>query len=459
MTSSSGVRSFRALASCNSNHITRAALASVALIAATLLPSLSCAQSSLTLDEAQRIAVQRSRQLTAQEASVTAAREMAAAAGQLPDPTLRFGLDSLPVTSSPGVQAFSTTQDSFTMLRVGVIQEFTRTEKRKLRTERGERDAERGLAEKTLTLTNIKRDTALAWFDRFYLERMRAAITAQAAEPELEIQGAEAAYRAGRGSQADIFAARASRAMLDDRLSELDRRSLNAQAMLARWIGDAASAPLTGQPSIETVPLRAHALEADLADHPMVAVLKQQVALAQTEVQLAKASKQADWSVEVSYGARGPAYSNLLSVGVSVPVQWDQKNRQDREVSAKMAMVEQAKALEEDALRSHVAEVRTMLNEWDSGRERLKRYQGDLLPLAKSRTEASLAAYRGGKSELSAVLAARRNEIDVRLQALQLEMDTARAWSQLAFLVPDHDAHAASVPPSSAVGPNRGEAK
>jgi outer membrane protein TolC len=248
--------------------------------------------------------------------------------------------------------------------------------------------------------------------------------------------------------------------MVDDRLSELDRRSLNAQAMLARWIGDAASTPFTGQPSIETVPLRAHALEADLADHPMIAMLRQQVALcAKPRSSWPKQVNKPIWSVEVSYGARGPAYSNLLSVGVSVPLQWDQKNRQDREVSAKIAMAEQAKALEADALRSHVAEVRTMLNEWDSGRERLKRYQGELLPLAKSRTEASLAAYRGGKGELSAVLAARGNEIDVRLQTLQLEMDTARAWSQLAFLVPDHDAHAASVPALSAVGPNRGEAK
>src|SRR4051812_26491901 len=96
------VRSIRALASPNSNHITRTALASVALIAAMLLASVSSAQTALTLEEAQHIAVQRSRQLTAQEASVTAAREMAVAAGQLPDPTLRFGLDSLPVTSSPG---------------------------------------------------------------------------------------------------------------------------------------------------------------------------------------------------------------------------------------------------------------------------------------------------------------------------------------------------------------------
>jgi hypothetical protein len=40
------------------------------------------------------------------------------------------------------------------------------------------------------------------------------------------------------------------------------------------------------------------------------------------------------------------------------------------------------------------------------------------------------------------LLLARRNEIDVSLQALQLEMDTARLWAQLHFLVPqDHATH------------------
>lgn len=424
-----------------SRGMARTGFTTLAFIAAVALPQIGYGQTALSLAEAQRIAVERSRQLVAQDASITAAREIAAAAGQLPDPTLKFGLDSLPVTSAPGVQAFNTTQDSFTTRRIGVMQEFTRGEKRKLRTERGERDAQRAVAEKTLMLTNIQRDTALAWLDRFYLERMRAVVATQARETELEIEGAEGSYRAGRGSQADVFAARASRAMLDDRLSELGRRILNARAMLARWVGDAANAPLTGAPAINSVALQARTLESELEDHPLIATLKRQVDLAETDVQLAKANKQADWTVEVAYGARGPAYSNLFSVGVSVPLQWDQKNRQDREVAAKVAMAEQAKALEEDALRAHVAEVRTMLNEWENGRERLKRYERELVPLAQSRTQATLAAYRGGKADLSSVLAARRAEIDVRIQSIQLEMDRARVWGQLNFLIPNGGSH------------------
>lgn len=433
----SRVRRFRTPSLCPSREVAWVGFITFALISAVALPQIGYAQTTLTLADAQRIAVERSRQLVAQDASITAAREMAVAAGQLPDPTLKLGLDSLPVTSAPGVQAFNTIQDSFTTRRIGVMQEFTRGEKRKLRTERGERDAERAVAEKTLTLTNIQRDTALAWLDRFYLERMRAVVATQAQQADLEVEGAEGAYRAGRGSQADIFAARSSRAALDDRLSELNRRILNARAMLARWIGDAANASLAGEPAIESVPLRAHMLESDIEDHPVIAILKRQVEVAEADAQLAKANKQSDWSVELAYGARGPAYANLFSVGVSIPLQWDQKNRQDREVAAKVAMAEQAKAQEEDALRAHVAEVRTMLNEWENGRERLGRYERVLVPLAGSRTQAALAAYRGGKGDLSSVLVARRNEIDVRVQAVQLEMDTARIWGQLSFLIPN----------------------
>ena len=45
-----------------------------------------------------------------------------------------------------------------------------------------------------------------------HIERLRAAVAAQADETKLEIEAADGAYRAGRGSQADVFAARAARA-------------------------------------------------------------------------------------------------------------------------------------------------------------------------------------------------------------------------------------------------------
>src|SRR5258706_9358549 len=52
------------------------------------------AQPSLSLDEALRLAQERSRQLPAQDAATAAAREMAVAAGQWPDPTLTAGINN-----------------------------------------------------------------------------------------------------------------------------------------------------------------------------------------------------------------------------------------------------------------------------------------------------------------------------------------------------------------------------
>ena len=79
-----------------------------------------------------------------------------------------------------------------------------------------------------------------------------------------------------------------------------------------------------------------------------------------------------------------------------------------------------------------------MINEWQNNRERLDRFTKELVPLANERTSAMITAYRGAKSTLADVLTARRNEIDVRLQALQLESDIARLWAQLNFLFPEY---------------------
>jgi len=392
------------------------------------------AEPALTLPEAQRLAAARSRQLVAQDSAALASREMALAAGQLPDPALKVGIDNLPVT---GPDAYSVTSDFMTMRRIGLMQEFTRGEKRQLRAERFEREAERAVAEKSAMLATIQRDTALAWLDRYYAEAMAAAIAEQAREVGLEVEAAENAYRTGRGSQADIFAARSAKASLDDRASEIGRRIRTAKTMLARWVGTASETPLAGKPDTDAIRLDTRSLDTQLAHHPQIATLTKQVELAATEAKLAQANTKADWSLEAAYQQRGSAYSNMISIGVSIPLQWDQKNRQDREVAAKLAIADQAEAQREEALRAHISEVRAQIQDWENGRERLARYGRELLPLAGERTQAMLAAYRGGRASLTDVLAARRNEIEVRVQALQLEMETARLWAQINFMFPD----------------------
>ncbi len=180
---------------CGSTRILRCMVGSLAL--AICASAWSQILPPLTLAETLKLAANQSRQLAAQDAAVAAAREMSVSAGQLPDPVLRLGVDNLPVN---GPDRFSTTADFMTMRRVGVMQELTRGEKRRLKSERSGHEAERELANRRNVLANVQRDAALAWLDRYYVERMRTMLGALAEETRASIEAAEAAYRGGRGT-------------------------------------------------------------------------------------------------------------------------------------------------------------------------------------------------------------------------------------------------------------------
>ena len=424
-------------------------LACVAALCAAFASANSHAQQALTLDQALRAAQDRSRQLVAQESAASASREMAVAAGQLPDPTLKAGINNLPIN---GPDRFSLTRDFMTMRSIGVAQEITRSDKLKARSARFDREAEAAEAARAAALADLRRDTAKAWFDRHYQERMLDLLRTQRAEAGLQIEAADSVYRGGRGSQADVFAARSAVALIDDRIRQTERQVATAKTKLARWVGTDANQALGTPPSVTTVHLDTAALETQLAHHPQLALMAKQEEMARADADIAQSNKRSDWSVELMYSQRGPAYSNMVSVNVSIPLQFDQKNRQDRDVAAKLAVVEQMRAQREEATREHVAETLGWLQEWQSDRDRLAHYDSELVVLATERTRASMAAYRGGSGTLSAVLDARRLEIDTRLDRLRLEMEAAALWAQLEYLIPpEHVATAVARPVAGSV--------
>ena len=406
---------------------------STALVLCAALGLKAHAQQPLTLDQALRLAQERSRQLPAQDFAAAAAREMSLAAGQLPDPTLKAGINNLPID---GADRFSLTRDFMTMRFIGVMQEFTRDDKRKARSARFEREAEAAEAGRAVALANLRRDTAMAWLERHYLERMRELLQAQRAETALQIEAAEAAYRGGRGSQADVFAARSAVAQIDDRLREVEREIATARTRLARWVGGGGEQPLAAPPLLDRVRLDAARLETELEYHPDIALMVRQEAVARAEADVAQSNKRSDWSVELMYSQRGSAYSNMVSLNVSIPLQWDPKNRQDREVSSRLALAEQMRAQREESTREHLAETRSWLQQWQGNRARLAHYDSALIPLAAERTQAAVAAYRGSAGPLTAVLEARRAEIDTRMERLRLEMETAGLWARIEYLIP-----------------------
>ena len=391
------------------------------------------AQPALSLDEAVSLAAARSRHIAAADAQTQAAAEMAVTADRLPDPVLRVGINNLPID---GPERYSLSRDFMTMRSVAVMQEFTRGDKRQARAALAQREVEATRTERRALVAELQRDAALAWFERSFQESMQQLLTAHVAQAELQVQAAETLYRSGRVPQADVFAARAAVLQLQDALADTDRQIAVATWKLARWLGDESLRPLDARRALVLPAWTGEDLKTQLQAHPMVAMASRQESLAEGEATLARAARSADWSVELMFSQRGPAFSNMVSINLSVPLQWDQGKRQDRELAARLAGVQQARARREDTLRAQEAEVVSLRQEWRSHEDRLRRYDELLLPLAAQRSEAALAAYRSDAGALDAVLQARRGEIDARMERLRIDMERARVWAQLNYLMP-----------------------
>ena len=412
------------------------------VVAVTLLPTggalLAQDTTALTLSESIHIAEARSRQLVAEDDAAISAREQAAAAALSPDPTLTVGINNLPIN---GPDAFSLTRDFMTMRSIGLSRELTHGDKRDARAARFELEAQAAEAGRTLALANLQRDTAVAWVDRHYRERMEEVLASQRAQAALQVEAADLAYRGGRGPQSDVFAARLAVAVIEDRMAAAQRDTAIATTKLERWIGGAAGRPLSPPPAMCTVSLSEADLNGELAHHPEIAFMRKQEEVARADAEVARTEKRSNWTVELMYSQRGPDFSNMMSLNASKPLQWHEKERQDRELAARLATADRMRALREEETRAHVADAHALLQAWQSNRARVERYASSLIPLASERTTAATAAYRGGTGSLGAVLDARVSEIGVRLNQLELEMATAELWAELSFIVPaDHSA-------------------
>lgn len=388
----------------------------------------------LTLEAAVRQGLARAPQLEARTADTAAAREEGARAGQLPDPTLTFGLSNFPVTS-PG--AFSLRSDGMTMRTIGVMQSIP---------SRAARDAERGLAVAQIdaaeadyigTAQTVRERIADAWIEVWATQQKRALLGELRGESALAVQIAQARLRGGDGSATDAMAARTDAATLDNRLEAIDADLAAAQAGLQRWLGETTAA-LAEAPDFGVLPVTPDHLEQAIDQQAPMQAWQAREQVAEAALAQARAAKHPDWNVEMTYGRRAPGLSDMvmLQVGVSLPL--FTRNRQDRGISAKQAQRDAVQADHEDARRAQRELVSRAVVNWQGWGRQVQRYQDTLLPLARDRARTALAGYRGGGA-LQPWLDARRDEIEQRLAYAEALETHARLWAALAYLLPNSE--------------------
>ena len=404
--------------------------ASAALIAVFLSP-LTFAQ-TLSQAEAVAQALSRSRMEAANLAQSSALREMGVAAGKRPDPVLQLGINNLPVD---GPDRWSTTRDFMTMKSIGIMQEWTREDKLQARTGKAMREAEVFDMRAKLARAQVSRDASAAWAERHFSAQQIALRLEQLANAKNLVEAADAAFRSARGMSTDLYAARAEVTRAMDALKEAEEAQALAISRLARWTGqDAAmrATRVTANTTSTIAPIiDAYALA---SQHAAVAIQRSQQEAAKASTAVASAARKADWSWSLMYNKRGSAFSDMVSINLSIPLQLDRAQKQDREVAAALAMQQQVDDELQETVHTLAAEIRQVHTQIQSRTDRLALHLTQLLPQLDQRASAALRAYGNAQGTLSSAIEARQSVTQTHLDALRLRSELAQLEVQWSYL-------------------------
>ena len=385
----------------------------------------------LSLSQALRLADQESQGLMAGRAEVAASSEDAAAARQLPDPTLSVGIQNLPFT---GADRFNFNRDDMTMKIIGLSQQWVSGSKRTARAERARLRGAVDMAQADADQLGIRQEVAANWvalllamLEEHLLDQEKQLLSAL-------IAGMDANVASSTVPAGDAIAARQALLEHDNEHAELDARIGSLKAALSRWTLLTDPEPSGALPDLMAAPADPAHLETLVQSHVAVGAATAALRAAEADTAVTRAERHPDWTTELSFGQRDEDRSQMVSLMFSVPLPINRASRQDREVEATHSREIAAAARVEAARRKALAEIRSMWATWQSASGRLLRLDDALLPLARQQADLAAARYGAGTGTLKDAIEADRNRIDVERERLALLGDLGRAWVNLTLL-------------------------
>lgn len=422
-----------------SSRFFRSLFAGCVLLVPLGSPALAAAaegdMSSLTLQDAERLALERDPVLRRFQSLATAMQEQAVADAQLPDPRLRFGVDGLPTDT------FSLRQEEMTQLQVGVMQDFPRGRSRALRSEQSRALGVSEEARAADQARSVLRGVRSSYLEAYYQYQAQETIRRNRALFERLVRITESQYATGRGFQQDVLRARLELALLDNRLTSAAAEEAVARAELGKWVGSGtAQQPLRKMPVLAALPERS-VMDERLLAHPMLEAEAAMVAASQNEVELARQAYKPGWGLELGYGVRfgenpeGESRADLLTAMVTMDLPLFSDKRQDRRLAASQQQALATRYAREDRLRELQAELAREYATWLRLDEQVERYRREIVPRSTQTAAATLSAYQSRTVDFATLVRAQLDEIENRLEAQRAEVDRAKAQADLLYLV------------------------
>lgn len=387
---------------------------------------------SLTLAEAEDLALANEPGHAALAARAEAAKEQAVAAGQLPDPVLRLGLSNYPIEDG----GFTT--EGMTQAQMGIRQAFPRA--------RAEGAAGMEARSKAFDYQAAARhrdvlaDVRRAWLQVYYAEQAWALVNESRPFFADLVTITTSLYAVGRKSQHDVLRAELELSRLDDRLIETERTRSEARAELSRWLGQDAYRPLAMKlPNWDSLPAEGD-MQSGLLQHPAILAAESGVAAGQSAVRVAEERKKPGWALDLGYGHRGgylpdgEPRSDFVSLSVSVDLPFFSKNRQDRKLAAALSERRAAIDTQNELSLRLGSELQTRYVRWVDLTRRLNLYEASILGQSEGQAQAALLAYQSDAGDFSDVMRSHIDKLNTRIQHIRLQVDRASTYAALASL-------------------------
>ena len=396
--------------------------------------SASVARRSLTLADARRLAFQRNWDLLAAKSDVDIAVAQRIVAREFPNPAASFSVEKINADRhSSGTASGNGFWDRSYDMTAGVDQLIEIGGKRRARKDSaaaGLKGAEARLADARRLLDQ---GVTEAYVGVLLAERNRGVLADSAAALRQEARIAEVRQRAGDISRADQNQIE----IASERL-ELDAAGAEAEARKARVALEVLLGEKEPGGEIELADaldslanVSAEATNAPPAtfSRPDLVAAEAARVKAETDLRLQKAARIPDPTLLAQYEHEPPDQPNTVGFGVSFPLPlW---NRNGGNIAAARATLEQTTTRAEKVRAQVMAEIAVARVSYMAALTRWQRYRDELTPKSRQIRESVGLAYERGGAALIDLLAAQRNDNEVRLATAQAAADAATAAANL----------------------------
>ena len=378
--------------------------------------AVAVARAALTLDDAERIALEANPEIEVAARRVAMAQAHVPVAGAKDDPMAMYRGWGVPLKKP---WDFNQAQNMFSL-----SQSFLGGNKRALETNLAESDVDAARANLDAVRLDVKVRVRKAFFDLLLTEDETRIHGEHIGATQQAIEAARIKYSVGNVPQQDVLKAQVTLTSLAEHMIHYDRDAEVARARLNTLLGRDPSAEIAvrGEHAVlGALPDVDKLVEQAMESRPDMAAARVAAERSHREQALAAKAYTPDFTVSAGYMLMpsGQDYRNNYMFEGQMNLPWLNRRKHDAEIAeAKVKATEQDAEL--NALRNTVrGQIAESLVEAQAAQKLALLYHDELRPQAQATLESSVIAYENNKTEFMDLLDSQMRVIDMDLEWMQ----------------------------------------